>query len=68
MGSRFIRILIEAYVEVIRNTPFLVQLFILVFGLPGIGIWYKDRCKNCRASGHDYQSGDLCNRDYPRRD
>jgi len=27
-----------AYVELIRNTPFIVQLFFLFFGLPGIGI------------------------------
>lgn len=38
VGNRFIRFLIEAYVEIIRNTPFLVQLFIIVFGLPVIGI------------------------------
>jgi polar amino acid transport system permease protein len=29
---------IGAYVEVIRNTPFLVQIFIVFFGLPTIGI------------------------------
>ena len=29
---------IGAYVEVIRNTPFLVQIFIVYFGLPSIGI------------------------------
>lgn len=29
---------IGAYVEVIRNTPFLVQIFIVFFGLPSIGI------------------------------
>ncbi|NKI74196.1 amino acid ABC transporter permease [Dickeya sp. CFBP 2040] len=26
------------YVEVIRNTPFVVQLFFIVFGLPGLGV------------------------------
>ncbi|MFP1893265.1 amino acid ABC transporter permease [Lonsdalea quercina] len=26
------------YVEVIRNTPFVVQLFFIVFGLPGLGL------------------------------
>lgn len=30
--------LIGAYVEVIRNTPFLVQIFIVFFGLPSIGV------------------------------
>ncbi|GAB3450746.1 amino acid ABC transporter permease [Insolitispirillum peregrinum] len=29
---------VAAYVEVIRNTPFLVQLFFLFFGLPALGI------------------------------
>ncbi|MBB4227398.1 amino acid ABC transporter permease [Rhizobium mongolense] len=33
-----VRYLVDAYVEVIRNTPFLVQLFIVYFGLPGLGI------------------------------
>lgn len=37
MGSRPVRILVDAYVELIRNTPFLVQLFIIYFGLPGMG-------------------------------
>ena len=27
-----------AYVELIRNTPFLVQLFFIFFGLPGLGL------------------------------
>jgi polar amino acid transport system permease protein len=30
--------LFGAYVELIRNTPFIVQLFFVFFGLPGIGI------------------------------
>jgi len=28
----------RAYVEIIRNTPLIVQLFLIFFGLPGIGI------------------------------
>jgi polar amino acid transport system permease protein len=38
--SRFgiLRSLIAAYVELIRNTPFLVQLFFIFFGLPRFGI------------------------------
>ncbi len=27
-----------AYVELIRNTPFVVQLFFIVFGLPSLGV------------------------------
>ncbi|MFC7066734.1 amino acid ABC transporter permease [Brucella rhizosphaerae] len=37
MNSGIIRFLIDAYVEIIRNTPFLVQLFIIYFGLPAAG-------------------------------
>lgn len=29
---------VAAYVEIIRNTPFLVQLFFIFFGLPSLGI------------------------------
>lgn len=29
---------IQAYIEIIRNTPFLVQLFFVYFGLPTLGI------------------------------
>lgn len=29
---------IRAYIEVIRNTPFLIQLFFIFFGLPSLGI------------------------------
>ena len=35
---RTLRWAIIGYVDLIRNTPFLVQLFILFFGLPSIGI------------------------------
>lgn len=34
----FLRWLVGVYVEVIRNTPFLVQIFFIFFGLPAIGI------------------------------
>lgn len=37
-GANWLRFLITAYVEVIRNTPFLVQIFIVFFGLPFSGI------------------------------
>ncbi|MBF8739526.1 amino acid ABC transporter permease [Pseudomonas guariconensis] len=30
--------LFGAYVELIRNTPFIVQLFFIFFGLPGLGV------------------------------
>ncbi len=39
-GSRVraLRIVVRGYVEVIRNTPLLVQLFIVYFSLPSLGI------------------------------
>ena len=37
-GPRPLRWLIQAYIEVIRNTPFLVQLFFFFFALPAIGL------------------------------
>ncbi len=37
-GPRPIRALVDVYVEVIRNTPFLIQLFIVFFGLPVLGL------------------------------
>jgi len=36
--SVLLRWLVRGYVEVIRNTPLLVQLFIIYFSLPGLGI------------------------------
>ena len=35
---RWLRDAIAAYVEFVRNTPFLVQLFFIFFGLPSLGI------------------------------
>ena len=38
MGPRPLRCAIDAYIEAIRNTPFLVQIFLIFFGLPSIGL------------------------------
>ena len=35
---RVLRAIVQAYVEAIRNTPFLVQLLLIYLGLPSIGI------------------------------
>ena len=35
---RWLRVFASVYVEIIRNTPLLVQLFIVYFGLPSLGI------------------------------
>jgi polar amino acid transport system permease protein len=37
-GSAPVRALAAAYVELVRNTPFIVQLFFLFFGLPSLGL------------------------------
>jgi polar amino acid transport system permease protein len=36
-GPKWVQALIATYVEIIRNTPFLVQVFMIFFGLPTIG-------------------------------
>lgn len=38
-GSRPVRLLATGYIEVFRGTPLLVQLFILYFGMPNVGIY-----------------------------
>jgi polar amino acid transport system permease protein len=40
-GPRPLRAAIAAYVEFIRNTPFLVQLFVIYFSLPALGIRFE---------------------------
>ncbi len=37
LGTRPLRPLVTAYVEVVRNTPFLIQLLFIFFGLPSLG-------------------------------
>lgn len=37
-GPKPLRRLAQTYVEVFRNTPLLVQLYIVFFGLPGLGL------------------------------
>ncbi|WER50572.1 amino acid ABC transporter permease [Cupriavidus sp. WKF15] len=34
----WIRVIVGGYVEVIRNTPYIIQLFFVFFGLPSIGV------------------------------
>jgi len=36
-GPKWVQAIIVSYVEIIRNTPFLVQVFMIFFGLPTIG-------------------------------
>lgn len=37
-GPRWLKPILSAYVETIRNTPFLLQLYFFFFGLPSLGI------------------------------
>lgn len=38
LGPRWARPIVSTYVELIRNTPFLIQLFFIFFGLPALGL------------------------------
>lgn len=40
-GHRFLNGIAVAYVELIRNTPFLIQLFFVFFGLPNLGLKFS---------------------------
>ena len=37
-GAAWLRTMVGVYVELIRNTPFIVQLFFIFFGLPSLGL------------------------------
>ena len=37
-GGAALKAVVACYVELIRNTPFIVQLFFIFFGLPGLGV------------------------------
>lgn len=37
-GPAWLKPVVATYVELIRNTPFLIQLFFIFFGLPSIGV------------------------------
>ncbi len=38
LAPKYVGWLVDAYVELMRNTPFLVQLFMIFFGLPLVGM------------------------------
>lgn len=38
LGPKWARPVVVTYVEMIRNTPFMVQLFFIFFGLPSLGL------------------------------
>ena len=65
-GLRWARALVALYVELIRNTPFIVQLFFVFFGLPSLGL--QDERDAGRGPGDDHQPDRLCDRDRAGRD
>lgn len=48
-GPRWLRAPVAAYVEVVRNTPFLIQLFFVFFGLPSLGVQFSEMQAACLA-------------------
>ena len=37
-GPKWLVWIIDEYIELIRNTPFLIQIFVIYFGLPSMGL------------------------------
>lgn len=37
-GAKPLKLIVDVYVEIVRNTPFLVQIYFIFFGLPALGI------------------------------
>ncbi len=48
-GSRAIRLPVVSYIELIRNTPFLIQLFFIFFGLSSLGLKMSEMQAACLA-------------------
>lgn len=46
-GPLAARVVVGAYVEFIRNTPFIVQLFFIFFGLPSMGFKLSPEGHRC---------------------
>ena len=52
-GPRWLGALVAVYVELIRNTPFIVQLFFIYFGLTSLGVKLHRRA----VDGHEGELG-----------
>ena len=48
-GPKWLRAPVTAYIELIRNTPFLIQLFFVFFGLPSLGMQWGEMQAACLA-------------------
>ena len=64
-GGPLLRRLVGAYVETIRNTPLLVQIFIVYFGLSSLGLKLSAEVSAVHRARH--QHGRLHDRDHARR-
>ena len=60
-----LRQIVECYIELSRNTPLLIQLFFLYFGLPKIGIVLSS--EQCAITGLTFLGGSLYGRSLPKR-
>jgi His/Glu/Gln/Arg/opine family amino acid ABC transporter permease subunit len=54
-GVAFVRVLTAAYIELMRNTPLLLQIYLIYFGLPLIGLYPSEFL--CGAVGIAMQHG-----------
>ena len=50
-GPRWLRILASRYIELFRGTPLLVQLFLIYYGLPSVGITFNQTVSAYLALG-----------------
>lgn len=55
MGSKILSGVVDVYVEISRNTPLVIQLFFLYFGLPKIGILLSS--ESCAVIGLTFLGG-----------
>lgn len=58
-GGRPVQLLATGYIEIFRGTPLLVQLFILYFGLPNVGIYmsaFTAACVGMSLNSAAYQA------------
>lgn len=61
LGPAPVRWLAQAYVEVIRGTPLLIQLFLIYYGLPEIGIRLNAFCTAILGLGLNYAASEAEN-------
>jgi len=61
LGAAPLRWLATAYVEVIRGTPLLIQLFLIYYGLPEIGIRLNAFCAGVLGLGLNYAANEAEN-------